>query len=173
MKKNVLFLLAISVMVLFSSCLKTNDAQPCPIVDIMMPYRVVSFIDKDSNNLLLNGMLDTLDITMKNEIGELQKIMPLRDSTLQKTRFILLQLSNKQGTHQLNIQVKNKLHIFSYTLKIIPEKCYTHYMYGNYMLNKNPYQFPVQWNYLMFGGANGQPYRKIRTLIEPLFITIP
>ena len=173
MRKNRLFLLAISLMVLFSSCFKTNDAQPCPVVDEIMSYRVICFMDKDSNNLLLNGVLDTLDITMKNEKNEVHEIIPLRDSTLQKTRFILLQLSHKQGVHQLRIQANNKLHTMSYQLKIIPGKCYTRYEYSNYMLDETPYQFPVLRDYIMFGGANGHPYQKINTLVEPLYITMP
>lgn len=119
---------------------------------------VFSFIDADSTNLLENNSIDTTQILIKDDKGNIQKLDVFLDSTNTKARYITVPILKKQGTNELKITTKDKETSLKYDFTVITEPCWTFHQYGNYVLNATPYQLRYKKTYYMHGKKKYQHF---------------
>jgi hypothetical protein len=149
-------------------CLKKEES-PCPLyVDDVMAYSplVFSFIAADSTNLLENKTIDTTQISIKDEQGNIQKFSVFLDSTSTKARYISVPILQKQGTNELKISVNNKETSLKYDFAIVTGNCGSYHRYDNYALNGSPYKLQTIMSYSMYGNQ-----QKTVTAFRVIYIT--
>lgn len=164
------FLIALTCLLIFS-CKKNED--PCPLAyydDFVSYFRVISFIDKDSTNLLAGGVIDTSDLLITDEKGVSQKTVPVWDSTFTKMRYVLLPLLDHEGSNTIRVTVKNKINTITYRYVISADRCRQNSYYDNFKLNGDTYNFKPQADYFMFGTPE-KPFKNF-AYINPLYIVL-
>ena len=145
------YITLICLALFFAACHKNEE--PCPMVYndfAVSDFKVIAFIDKDSNNLLLNHTVDTADIVIKNDKGQVQQFTPWLDSTLTKARYISLPLGEAEGITNLTVNVNGVTNRISYRYTVTKSKCNTNYVYDAFTLNGNRYDFKSQPDYMAF-----------------------
>ncbi|WP_346237577.1 hypothetical protein ABDK00_000670 [Niabella insulamsoli] len=126
----------ITLALLLISCTKNKQEQACALLDIYIPERIAIFIDKDSNNLLLNGVIDTSDIVIRDYNGSVQKFTLKRDSTLTKVRFVAfpLPVEKRGNSGGITITVGNQSSQITY--RVAPRQgCNIYPSYEQFKLN--------------------------------------
>lgn len=153
-----------------ASCAKEKENVLCNAIGYFETIHVVSLIDKDSNNLLLNKTVDTTDITVKDADGSLLKFQPLLDSTLTKVRYITLPFKDKNGSRSLSVIVKGQTSTISYKRRFHYDRCFSYYAYTDFRLNDAPYSVKAKQDYI-FVNYNNDEIAKYPVFLHLLYIT--
>jgi len=162
------FLFTLLIVVFLLGCLKEEESPCLPYVNDVMPYSplVFSFISADSINLLENKTIDTTQISIKDEQGNIQKFSVFLDSTGTKARYISVPILQKQGTNELKITANNKETSLRYDFGIVTGNCGSYHRYDNYVLNASHYKLQSKLSYSMYGNQ-----QKTATVFRVIYIT--
>lgn len=167
--------LALAFMILMLTACHKNE-EPCPTffdTSYIELYKTLVFIDKDSNNLLMNRTIDTADIIIKDENGVEQKSYDNRgwqDSTLTKMRYIFLPLIYKNGKHTLTVDIKGKTNTINYAFHVNKTRCSTNSYFDDFKLNGVTYEFKSKQDYYMY--TNNGKSMKHPLYTYPMYIVL-